>query len=35
MEFLAAAKHINAELMTIKTLRKDERRGEFGCWIVC
>jgi hypothetical protein len=31
MEFLAAAKQISAELMTIRTLRSDERIERF-CW---
>lgn len=35
IEFLAAAKHISAELITIKTLRSEERSGEFCCGMVC
>lgn len=31
MEFLAAAKHIRAELITIRTLLRDDR-SEF-CWM--
>lgn len=31
MEFLAAAKQISAELITIKTLLKDDSSVEFCC----
>lgn len=34
IEFLAAAKHIRAELMTIKTLLREDKRVEFCC-IIC